>query len=266
VVRQGLHHLHAVVEDPGDLQYPGAVAQGLGQLLGGDFAVGQEHRGGHPASQVSGVKGGGRRGVAGGGADGQELAGPGLAHQVVEIAQGRGHAPVFERGAGVLAVVFIIKGPADFFPQRIIGRHLRGVAFPQVDDVLKGNDRGNQFVKEKDPFQGRQVEHLAVIEQAAPKSPGVLLEAVGGLILQEEESPALRAGVEQPADVVLRPAFETAIYQIAFRLRYEKGPDIVGKLFGSQPFFFLSNQSRLDYFLFKKPQFNLWYLIPIFAF
>jgi hypothetical protein len=62
----------------------------------------------------------------------------------------------------------------------------------------------------------------------------VLLEAAGGLILQEEESPALRAGVEEPADVVFRPAFETAIYQIAFRLRYEKGPDIVGELFGSQ--------------------------------
>ena len=52
VVRQGLHHLHAVVEDAGDLQDLGAAAQGLGQLLGRDLAVGQDHRRGHLLPQV----------------------------------------------------------------------------------------------------------------------------------------------------------------------------------------------------------------------
>ena len=118
VIRQGLHHLHAVVEDPGDLQDPGAAAQGLGQLLRGDLAVGQEHRRGHLVAQVGGVEGRGGGGVAGGGADGQHLAGPGLAHQVVEVAQGRGHAPVLEGGAGVLAVVFEIKGRRPLLPGR----------------------------------------------------------------------------------------------------------------------------------------------------
>ena len=86
VVGQGLHHLHAVVEDAGDLQDLGAAAQGLGQLLGRDLAVGQDHRGGHLVSQVGGIERRGGGGVAGGGADGEHLAGAGLLHQEVEVA------------------------------------------------------------------------------------------------------------------------------------------------------------------------------------
>ncbi len=185
-------------------------------------------------AQVGGVEGGGGGGVAGGGADGQHLAGPGLAHQVVEVAQGRGHAPVLEGGAGVLAVVFEIKGPADFFPQGLVGRHLGGVAFAQVDDVFQGDDRGDQFIEEMNALQGRDIEHLAVIEEPPPEGPGVLFQAVGGLVFQQKQALALGAGIEQLADIVFRPAFETAVDQVAFRLGDEMRADVVGELFGFQ--------------------------------
>ncbi len=191
VVGQGLHHLHAVVEDAGDLQDLGAAAQGLGQLLGRDLAVGQDHRGGDPVSQVGGVKRRRRGGVAGGGADGQDLAGPGLLRQEVEVAQGRGHAPVLERGAGVLAVVLEIKGRAHLVLQVGVGRHLGGVAFPQVDDVRQRNHRGDEFVVPENTAQGREVEHAAVIEEAAPEGPGFLGQGRGVFILQHEQTPAV---------------------------------------------------------------------------
>ena len=128
----------------------------------------------------------------------------------------------------------IIKGPAHFLPQGVVGRHLGGVAFAQVDDVVQGDDRGDQFIEEMNALQGRDIEHLAVIEEAAPEGPGLFGQAVGGLVFQEKQALALGAGIEEPADIVFRPAFETAVDQVAFRLRDEKRADVVGELFGFQ--------------------------------
>ena len=207
MVGQGLHHLHAVVEDAGDLQYHRAAAQGLGQLLGRDLAPGQDHRGGDPVSQVGGVKRRGGGGVAGGGADGEDLAGPGLLRQEVEIAQGRGHAPVFERGAGVLAVVLEIKRRAHLILKVLVGRHLGGVAFAQVDNVRQRNHRGDEFVVPENTAQGREVEHAAVVEQAAPEGPGALGQNRGVFIFQHEQAPAVGAGVEELGDGEFSAAF-----------------------------------------------------------
>ena len=77
----------------------------------------------------------------------RHLASPGPLHQKVEIAQGRGHAPVLEGSAGVLAVVLEIEGRADFLLERLVGRHLGGMAFSQINDVLQGDDRRNQFMR-----------------------------------------------------------------------------------------------------------------------
>ena len=99
---------------------------------------------------------------------------------------------------------------------------------------FQGNDRRNQFVKEMNPFEGRDIEHLAVIEQPPPEGPGVFFQAVRGLIFQQKEALAFGAGVEKLADIIFRPAFETAIDQVAFRLGDEMRADIVGELFGFQ--------------------------------
>ena len=127
--------------------------------------------------QVGGIEGRGGGGVAGGGADGEHLAGAGLLHQEVEVAQGRGHAPVLEGGAGVLAVVLEIEGGPDLGLKVGVGRHLGGVAFAQVDDVRERDHRGDEFVVPEDAAQGREVEHPAVVEEAAPEGPGVLGQA-----------------------------------------------------------------------------------------
>lgn len=108
------------------------------------------------------------------------------------------------------------------------------MAFAQVDDVCQRDDRGDEFVVEKDALEGRQVEHFAVIEEPAPEGPGLFCKAVGSLVLQKEEALALGAGIEELTDVVLRPALQTAIHQVAFGLRDEKGTDVVGELFESQ--------------------------------
>ena len=84
------------------------------------------------------------------------------------------------------------------------------------------------------PFERRDIEHLAVIEQPPPEGPGVFGQAVRGLVFQEKEALAFGAGVEQLADIIFRPAFETAIDQIAFRLGNEKGANVVGELFEFQ--------------------------------
>ena len=99
---------------------------------------------------------------------------------------------------------------------------------------VEGDNRGNEFVEEMNALQGRDIEHLAVIEQPPPEGPGVFCQAVGGFIFQEEQAPAFGAGVEELADIIFRAAFETAVDQIAFRLGDEMRADIVGELFEFQ--------------------------------
>ncbi len=56
---QGLDHLHAVVEHPGNLEDGGPAAQGLGELLGGHFPVGQQNGGFDVRLEIGGIQGGG---------------------------------------------------------------------------------------------------------------------------------------------------------------------------------------------------------------
>ena len=122
--------------------------------------------------------------------------------QEVQITQGRGHAPVFEGGAGVLAVVLEIKRRAHLGLKLGVGRHLGGVAFAQVDDVRERNHRGDEFVVPENAAQSREVEHPAVIEEPPPEGPGALGKPRRVFILQHEQTPALGAGVEQFGDAV----------------------------------------------------------------
>jgi len=57
VLGQMLHHLHAVVEHPGQFQDHGPAAQGLGQLLRRDLALGQQHHALHGPAHIGRVQG-----------------------------------------------------------------------------------------------------------------------------------------------------------------------------------------------------------------
>ena len=159
---------------------------------------------------------------------------PGCLHQEVEIAQGRGHAPVLEGGAGVLAVVFEIKRQAHLGPEVGVGRHLGGVAFAQVDDVRQRDHRGDEFVVPENAAQGREVEHAAVVEQPPPEGPGALGQPGGVFILQHEQTPAMRAGVEQFGNGEFSAARKAAVNHLPGGLGDKMGPDVVGELVGFQ--------------------------------
>ena len=83
-----LHQSHAVVEVALDLQHPGAVDHGLGQLAEGDLAVGNQHETGDAGTGRVGRRR--RRGIAGGGAD------DGAAAGLDRLGHGHGHAAILE--------------------------------------------------------------------------------------------------------------------------------------------------------------------------
>ena len=162
------------------------------------------------------------------------LPAPGWLRQEIEVAQGRGHAPVLERGAGVLAVVLEIKRRAHLILKVGVGRHLGSVAFPQVDDVRQRNHRGDEFVVPEIPLNAGKVEHAAVIEQAAPEGPGALGQGRGVFILQHEQAPASGAGVKEFGNGVFSAALQAAVDHLPGGRGDEVGPDVVGELFGFQ--------------------------------
>ena len=82
-----------LVEVAPDLEHPGAVDEGLGQLAEGDVAVGDEHGAGQAGP--GGVGGGRGRGVARGGAHDR------LRPLLHRLGDGHGHAPVLERAGRV---------------------------------------------------------------------------------------------------------------------------------------------------------------------
>ena len=159
---------------------------------------------------------------------------PGWLRQEIQVAQGRGHAPVLKGGAGVLAVVLEIKGGAHLGLKVGVGRHLGGVAFAQVDDVGEGDHRGDEFVVPENAAQGREIEHPAVIEEPPPEGPGVLGQARGVFILQHEQTPARGAGVEQLGDAEFSAALQAAVNHLPGGGGDEMGTDVVGELFGFQ--------------------------------
>ena len=147
---QMLHHLHAVVEDPGHFKHGRTRAQRLGKLLRGHFALRQEHGGLDGMAPIRAVEGGGSGGVPGGGTDGQHLVPAVLAHQRPQIAVGAGHAPVLEGGAGVLAVVLEGEGHAELLLQFGRALHDRRIAFAQIEDVFLLQHRGHELIKTED--------------------------------------------------------------------------------------------------------------------
>jgi hypothetical protein len=106
---QGFDDLHAIVEHPGNLENVGAAAQRLGELLGRHFFVGQQDRRLDVGFEIGGIEGRSSAGVPGGRADGKHLVDQSLPDEKIDVAQGAGHAPVLEGGAGVLAVILVKK-------------------------------------------------------------------------------------------------------------------------------------------------------------
>ncbi len=224
VVGQVLHHLHAVVEHAGDLQHGGAVAQGLGQLLGRDLALGQDdHRGDGPAA-VCGVERGRGRGVARGSADREHLVPAVLADQRLEVAEGAGHAAVLEGGRGVLPVVLVAEAAADFLLQGVGGHDDGRVSLAQVDDVLGLDHGGEELVEAEHAAQGVGLGGGAGVEEVPPGLGRGLLEGVEVGVLQKQHGAALGAGVEQLVHAVDRVAAQAEVLQ---------GSAIGGKIVGS---------------------------------
>ena len=114
----------------------------------------------------------------------------------------------------------------------MIGRHLGGVAFAQVDDVRQGDHRGDEFVVPENAAQGREVEHPAVVEEAPPEGPGALGQPRRVFILQHEQTAAVGAGVEEFGDGEFSAALQAAVDHLPGGRGDEVGPDVVGELFG----------------------------------
>ena len=227
---QGLDHLHAVVEHPGDFEDRRPAAQGLPQLLGSDFPVGQQHGGFDPRRQIRAVEGGGGGRVAGGGADGQDLRDRPPQDHGVDVAKRARHAPVLERCARVLAVVFEKKFRPGLVAQGTVRGDEGRVAFAQVDHRLQRDHRPDELVVAVDALEGRQGQHLAVIEDTPPQTAGDLLEPRPVQVLDQQHLPAFRAHVEQLLDAELPPAPQAAVDHPARVRGQQMGLNVCGKV------------------------------------
>ena len=214
ILGQMLHHLHAVVEHAGQFQHRGTAAQGLGELLRGHFAVGQQHHALEGRAHIGGVQGRGGGGITGGGADGQHLVPLVAAAEPFQIAERTGHAAVLEGGAGVLAVVLVGKGHAHTVAQGRSGFHDGGQAFAQIDDVFLVQQGRQQLVITEDAAQGRAAGRGAAVEDLAPFRTAVLFQFVELGVFQQEHAAAGRAGVEQAVTGVTLAAVQAHIFHL----------------------------------------------------
>ena len=212
MVGQVLDHLHAVVEDSGNFEHPGSAAQGLGKLLGRDLALGQEHHRGQGRAHVGRIEGRRGRGVAGGGADGQDVVPAVSGDQMAQIGVGAGHAAVLEGRRRVLSVVLEGHGLAHQTLQMGRGARHRGIAFSQVDDVFLGHHGGHELVKTEDAAQGRILGGRAQVENVAPGVAGRFFKRGEPGVLQQEHALAAGAGVVQLVNGVPGLAAEADIF------------------------------------------------------
>lgn len=108
------------------------------------------------------------------------------------------------------------------------------MAFAQVDDVRKRYHRRNEFVKPENAVKGREIEHLAVIEEPPPEGPGVLRQAGLVFVFQHEQAPAMGAGIEELGDIKFGAALQATVNHLACGRGDKMGPDVVGELVGFQ--------------------------------
>jgi len=144
------HQGHVAVEVGADLHARRAVGDGLRQLAQGDLPVLEEDDAFHAG--IGGVGGHRRRGVAGG------SAGHAAHAQGARLGHAAGHAPVFERAGGVLALVLEVER-AHARPRRQRRRGVEvGVALAARDDLRVGQAGGDQFFVAPHTATGRRVE------------------------------------------------------------------------------------------------------------
>ena len=165
--------------------------------------------------QIGGVECGGGGGVSGGRADCQHIGNQAFLNQEIDIAQGARHAPILERGTGILTVVLIEKTDAHFVLEGGIGLHHRCMAFSQVNHGFQRNHRSNEFMIPVNPLEGRNGEHLAVIENPVPDLARGLAELVGSLIIDQQDIAAGRAGIQQFLDAGLEVTAQALVDQAA---------------------------------------------------
>ncbi len=133
VLGQGFDDFHAIVEHPGNLEDVRPAAERLGKLLGRHFLVGQQDSRLDMGLEIGRIEGRGGAGVPCGSADGEHLVDQSLPDEKIDVAQGTGHAPVLEGGAGVLAVILVEEADASLFLKDAVGFDHRRVAFSQVN-------------------------------------------------------------------------------------------------------------------------------------
>ena len=126
------HERQRLVEVAAQRDHAGAVHQRLGELAGGDLALGDDHGAAQPAA--GGVGGGARRGVAGRGADDGLGA---LAHGGADRA---GHPAVLEGAGRVRALELEPDLDADALGDAL-GQHERRRALLERDDRVPGGER-----------------------------------------------------------------------------------------------------------------------------
>ncbi|OPZ92262.1 MAG: hypothetical protein BWY73_00877 [candidate division TA06 bacterium ADurb.Bin417] len=131
-VAEGAYQLQGLVEVALDLDHPGAVDEGLGQLAEGDLAGGDDYQ--RLESGPGGVGGRRGRGVAGRGADDRLLA------LLPGLGDGQGHAPVLEGAGRVAAFKLEVEFQAEAGADGDRGDE-RGVALQQGDHRAALGDR-----------------------------------------------------------------------------------------------------------------------------
>ena len=206
--------LHAVVKDAGKLEHCGAAAKGLGKLLRGHLAVRQEHDALQGGADIGGVerRRGGR--IARGGADRDHLVPVMMAAEPFQIAEGAGHAAVFEGGAGILAVVLEGEGNAGLFLHEIRGLDDGGQALPEVDDVLFVKDGSQELIVAEHAPQGVPAGGGPGIEEVTPVLAVLLFELVELFVLEKQDIAAFRAGVEQAVGRIAPAAAEAVVFHL----------------------------------------------------
>ena len=205
------HHLHAVVEDAGQFQHFCAAAQGLRKLLRRDLAVRQQHNGLEGSAHIGGIERGGGGGVARGSADREHFFPVVAAAQPFQIAEGTGHAPVLEGGAGILAVVLVSKGDADLIPEGGSGFDDGRKAFAKIDNVFFIHQRGQQLIIAENAAQSRGARCGAFVKNGAPLLTAGGAQGIETGVFQQEDAAAVRAGVEQRVAGTARPAAEADV-------------------------------------------------------
>ncbi len=161
-------HLHTVIKNPGQFKDSSPAASGWLNCCGVTLPLGSKTADLTGAAQVRGIQSPPRRCDHRWTRKTDKISvKPFSTDEVLEKGQGRGHAPVLEGSAGILAVVLIIKRRADHFRLPLVGRHHpECVLRPGIIHLPGGNDRRQKTRGIKHPAKRRLVEHAAIIEDS----------------------------------------------------------------------------------------------------